>query len=662
MLGAGLAFGGFWFAGTESGTRRVTVPAQPAAVPDGIGRADRFLHVVAHEDDDLLFMNPDIQDVVAAGHDTTTVFVTAGEGRAKAYDPYEYSASRERGIRLAYANMAGVKDRWRRDAMTAGPLTVQVDTLVERPKVRLVWFRLPDGADARPGTEGKHALRRLQKDTTGTFCVPTVVPPGSPFARCVTRAELLAALQSLIRTFDSTVVRYQDTQPDGHDHKDHVAAARLTAEAVRGAGDPRLVEVGYVDYPVLRLPVNLGPGQRARKKLAFEAYRSHDRLISDKKLRKYWAWTQRMYHRWPGGGVQLARGADGLLRAFAVEQGGLYVWSQRTAEQWTGPIRIDPGFPLTPSVSVGVVGDRWTVAARRSDDAHGIVLFQAGRANAWQVTQLGTPGRERDRKLTGSPAVTATADGRVMVLVRTGTGTLAMRKQGKRQHEFGRWRDLGGRNLRDGLAVTPAGRSPVEVFAASDDDPKGPPWLHQAGPGAVVRWREDGTGRLVRGEDIGHTSPAGPLRLAVGPGGATQLMHRDPHSGDYLLQTAQRDGTFSAPRRVGGVEGVDGAALAATGTGAVICARGSVPTGTNCAVTNAPAAGRGGRSALATRWSFGPWTPLGGPIVGGPAVAVDATGRAMVVTLGHHGRLLVNRQQAPGAAAFGGWREVAETG
>ncbi|MFG2002429.1 PIG-L family deacetylase [Spirillospora sp. NPDC048911] len=659
-----LAFAGLSFTGTGGPTPRVTVPARPAAaVPDAVGQADRYLQVVAHEDDDLLFMNPDIQDVVTAGHETVTVFLTAGEGRAKTYDPQRYSESRERGIRTAYARMAGVPDRWNRNSMTAGPLTVQVDTLAARPTVRLVWFRLPDGADGRPGTVGKQAMTRLQKDLTGTFCAPTVVPPGSPFARCVSRADLLAALQSLVTTFRSTVVRYQDTQPDGHDHKDHIAAARLTAEAVRGVGDPRLIEIGYIDYPILRLPANLGPGQRGRKKTVFEGYRHHDRLITKRKLRKYWAWTQRMYRRWPGGGVQLARGPDGLLRAFAVEQGGLYVWTQRTAERWSGPLRIDPGFPLNPSISVGVGGDRWLVAARRNDDTHGIVLFQADKANAWQVTRLGAPGRKGDHKLTGAPAVTATADGRVMVLVRTGRGTLAMRTQDKPQGGFGRWRDLGGQNLRDGLAVTPAGRSPVQVFAASDDDSQGPPWLKQAGPGTVVRWREDATGRLVRGEDIGYTAPAGPLRLAAGPGGVPQLVRRDPASGEYLLQTEQPDGTFSAPQRVGGAAGIEAPALVATGAGAMICARGSLPAGTSCAVADdGPPMGRGGRSAaIPQRQAFGRWTSLGGPIVGPPSLALDSTGRAVVATLGHHGRLLINRQQAPGAPAFGGWREIAET-
>jgi hypothetical protein len=39
----------------------------------------RSLDVVAHEDDDLLFMNPDIQHDIRAGVCVTTVFLTAGD-------------------------------------------------------------------------------------------------------------------------------------------------------------------------------------------------------------------------------------------------------------------------------------------------------------------------------------------------------------------------------------------------------------------------------------------------------------------------------------------------------------------------------------------------------------------------------------------------------
>ncbi|MFJ7157370.1 PIG-L family deacetylase [Streptomyces sp. NPDC101118] len=47
--------------------------------PDGIPGTGTVLQVVAHPDDDLYFMNPDIERSIGAGHALTTVFLTAGE-------------------------------------------------------------------------------------------------------------------------------------------------------------------------------------------------------------------------------------------------------------------------------------------------------------------------------------------------------------------------------------------------------------------------------------------------------------------------------------------------------------------------------------------------------------------------------------------------------
>jgi hypothetical protein len=65
---------------------------------------DEFF-VVAHEDDDLLFMNPDIQDSINMKSKVRIVYVTAGDaGQGEAY-----WAARERGILNAYSFMAGMK-------------------------------------------------------------------------------------------------------------------------------------------------------------------------------------------------------------------------------------------------------------------------------------------------------------------------------------------------------------------------------------------------------------------------------------------------------------------------------------------------------------------------------------------------------------------------
>ena len=69
--------------------------------------APMVMQVVAHEDDDILFMNPDLSASVSAGTGVVTVYVTAGESNGSLTgDPRTlYAAQREEGARAAYAAM-----------------------------------------------------------------------------------------------------------------------------------------------------------------------------------------------------------------------------------------------------------------------------------------------------------------------------------------------------------------------------------------------------------------------------------------------------------------------------------------------------------------------------------------------------------------------------
>jgi len=66
------------------------------------------MNIVAHEDDDLLFLSPDLIHDIQSGRCVRTIFVTAGDaGKGR-----RYWKSREDGIRSAYALMAGVSSPW----------------------------------------------------------------------------------------------------------------------------------------------------------------------------------------------------------------------------------------------------------------------------------------------------------------------------------------------------------------------------------------------------------------------------------------------------------------------------------------------------------------------------------------------------------------------
>src|SRR4051812_27265299 len=66
------------------------------------------MNIVAHEDDDLLFLSPDLIHDVQAGRCVRTVFVTAGAFPGAT----DYGGQREAGSRAANALMAGVANSW----------------------------------------------------------------------------------------------------------------------------------------------------------------------------------------------------------------------------------------------------------------------------------------------------------------------------------------------------------------------------------------------------------------------------------------------------------------------------------------------------------------------------------------------------------------------
>jgi GlcNAc-PI de-N-acetylase len=75
------------------------------------GGGSRIMNIVAHEDDDLLFLSPDLLHDLQAGHTVRTVFITAGDAADQvaggADQQRRYWMAREAGNRAAYAQMSG---------------------------------------------------------------------------------------------------------------------------------------------------------------------------------------------------------------------------------------------------------------------------------------------------------------------------------------------------------------------------------------------------------------------------------------------------------------------------------------------------------------------------------------------------------------------------
>ncbi len=232
----------------------------------------RSMPMVAHPDDDLLFMNPDIIRDIEAGACVRTVFLTTGDANRDA----SYWLLREDGVRAAYATMAGVEDAWTDGTLSVGDRRLAVSTLDAAPGISLVFMHLPDGNRRGTGNaiHGRQSLMRLWLGE-----IESIDPVDG---RAAYRAhELRTTLTALVEDFDATTVRAQDWTLDFRtgDNADHTAAALFVrAAAARADSDPNLL--AYAGYPSWTQPANVNGRELGLKADALLAYARHDPKFS----------------------------------------------------------------------------------------------------------------------------------------------------------------------------------------------------------------------------------------------------------------------------------------------------------------------------------------------------------------------------------------------
>jgi len=237
----------------------------------------RVLVVVAHEDDDILFLNPDIAHDISQGACVKTVYVTAGDaGRGSVF-----WRAREKGAEAASASLAGVASHWSTTTVKTAGGTAQLATLTTHPQIQSEFLRLPDGGILvsywRWNAFGYASMASLWDN-------PSTSTPTVDAASRYDRAALLSTLQSIIKGFNPNVIRIQNrfVYPDSDvDHSDHHMAARFTAAAAKAAGFTGTLW-SYLGYDLNArsdiLPPNLDddPTGQQRKVDAMIAYTRFD--------------------------------------------------------------------------------------------------------------------------------------------------------------------------------------------------------------------------------------------------------------------------------------------------------------------------------------------------------------------------------------------------
>jgi hypothetical protein len=249
--------------------------ATPFRLPTDCG-AGTLVTVVAHLDDDLLFVNPGITDRLRAGWCIVTVHLIGGANNAS----FGYVLTRERGVRQAYARMAGVPDQWTESTVWIAGEPVHRMVLNAAPHVVLVEMRLPGGQvrggrvplgllwdegetiASYPMTEGNpHGM--TEGNPGGTSNTADKHASGSRIVAHYDRAHIIATLGDILSGATEIYTLNPDTLPF-LEHPDHIYSARITREAAREIGTKAPI-VYHLTYVTSALPANV-PAEKTQRK------------------------------------------------------------------------------------------------------------------------------------------------------------------------------------------------------------------------------------------------------------------------------------------------------------------------------------------------------------------------------------------------------------
>lgn len=236
-----------------------------------------YVSVIAHQDDDLLFMNPDIQTILRDGNCVRTVYLTAGDSGGGT----EYEATRLKGAQAAYDTMLGQPQRWRHAALRVpgGGVLSYVEPL-DNTQVTLFSLRLPDGSLFGEGFAATNyrSLRHILDGNIQGSSIPTL-----DRARVYTAEGIVRLIVHLFTLYRPVQVQTFETTPHyPADHSDHSAAGVLTQTAVTqydSVSGQLLPVVRYSGYPMQAWPQNLSDDDVHAKETVFLSYAPYDAAV-----------------------------------------------------------------------------------------------------------------------------------------------------------------------------------------------------------------------------------------------------------------------------------------------------------------------------------------------------------------------------------------------
>lgn len=248
------------------------VPTSLDDLPNTTCTGPTTMTVVAHQDDDLLFTNPDLLNKIKAGHCVRTVYVTAGDDGQGEF----YWIGREKGSQAAYAAMTGDNSIWiERIVKLDNGQFVTVANPRGNKKVSLIFLRLPDGNTKGQGFEATN-FENLQGLENGSLESIHAIDGQSTY----TANQFTQALSQLMHAFQPSELNTQADDSgvgDISDHSDHVAVGKFVK---RGYEQYEKVPLHfYMGYPVHSFVPNVSGEELTLKQNAFFAYAKFDQSV-----------------------------------------------------------------------------------------------------------------------------------------------------------------------------------------------------------------------------------------------------------------------------------------------------------------------------------------------------------------------------------------------
>jgi LmbE family N-acetylglucosaminyl deacetylase len=233
-----------------------------------------IMNIVAHQDDDLLFMNPDLLHEIEAGDCIRTVYVTAGDAGQGSV----YWIGREQGSEAAYDSLLGIPETtiWvQKTVKLAENEYISVVNPIGNRKVSLIFMLLSDGNINGSGFPDSD-FESIAKLYYHRIPVVETVDRQSSY----TAEQLTTALTQLMTLYQPTILHTQAPRDYGtifHDHSDHITVGKFVTNAFAAYPNHASVPITYyVGYPIRQRPEDVTGADLIAKTNAFLAYARFD--------------------------------------------------------------------------------------------------------------------------------------------------------------------------------------------------------------------------------------------------------------------------------------------------------------------------------------------------------------------------------------------------